>query len=180
MGERKTISKRVRFEIFKRDEFTCVYCGAHPPQAVMEIDHVVPVAEGGGNDIDNLATACWDCNRGKGPVPLDSVPQQLADKAEMVAEREAQLRAYYEILQAKRDRTEGEIWAVAEVFMHRFCDESITRNRFQSIRRFIELLNFYEVLEAMEIAADQMFGRERIFAYFCGICWRKIKEGGGK
>ena len=34
MAERKPISKKTRFEIFKRDGFSCRYCGAHPPEAV--------------------------------------------------------------------------------------------------------------------------------------------------
>src|SRR5947209_7084912 len=68
---RKALSKRTRFEIFKRDGFKCLYCGATPVQKVLRVDHVKPVIEGGSNDPSNLVTSCFDCNAGKGPVPLE-------------------------------------------------------------------------------------------------------------
>lgn len=179
MTERIQIGKRLRFEIFKRDEFTCVYCGAHPPQALLEVDHVHPVAEGGENDEDNLVTACFDCNRGKAAVPLSNVPQPLAEKAAEVAEREAQLRAYYEILQAKKDRKDDELWAIADIFMERYGDDSILRSRLASIRMFLDRLDYFDVVEAMEAATRRMYSKTAAFRYFCGVCWRKIKGDGG-
>jgi hypothetical protein len=62
---RRPISKRVRFAVLERDNFQCRYCGAGAPKAVLHIDHVHPVASGGGNDPANLVTACADCNLGK-------------------------------------------------------------------------------------------------------------------
>ena len=59
---RKAIPKSVRFEVFKRDKFTCQYCGASAPDVILEIDHIRPVSKGGTNDILNLVTACRDCN----------------------------------------------------------------------------------------------------------------------
>lgn len=72
--ERKNLSKKIRFEVFKRDMFKCQYCGKSPikdQDVVLEVDHIVPVAEGGSNEMINLVTSCWDCNRGKGPRKLD-------------------------------------------------------------------------------------------------------------
>ena len=60
------MSKKLRFEVFSRDSFTCQYCGISPPDANLHVDHIIPVAAGGTNDIDNLATACQSCNTGKG------------------------------------------------------------------------------------------------------------------
>ena len=57
VSKRKTIPKTVRFEVFKRDKFTCQYCGQMAPDVILEIDHIKPVAEGGENDILNLITA---------------------------------------------------------------------------------------------------------------------------
>ena len=39
-GVRKQISARIRFEIFKRDQFTCQYCGAHPPAVILQVEVV--------------------------------------------------------------------------------------------------------------------------------------------
>lgn len=48
---RKNITKKMRFDVFKRDTFTCQYCGRVAPDVVLEIDHIKPVAKGGTNDI---------------------------------------------------------------------------------------------------------------------------------
>jgi len=53
------ISKKDRFEIFKRDGFKCGYCGQTPPDVVLEIDHIEPVSKGGSDDIWNLITAWY-------------------------------------------------------------------------------------------------------------------------
>ena len=65
MASRKAISKKVRFSVFKRDLFTCQYCGRKSPDVVLEIDHIKPVCKGGDNSVINLITSCFDCNRGK-------------------------------------------------------------------------------------------------------------------
>lgn len=67
------LSKRLRFEVFKRDNFTCQYCGAKPPDTVLEVDHVHPRSLGGRDLIENLKTACWNCNRGKGAVIIPKI-----------------------------------------------------------------------------------------------------------
>jgi hypothetical protein len=36
MAQRKPISKSVRFEVFKRDNFACQYCGASAPKAYLD------------------------------------------------------------------------------------------------------------------------------------------------
>jgi len=62
---RPVLTKKMRFEVFKRDKFTCQYCGRQAPEIVLEIDHIKPISKGGANDILNLITSCFDCNRGK-------------------------------------------------------------------------------------------------------------------
>lgn len=62
---RKPISKKLRFEVFKRDSFICQYCGKSAPSVVLEVDHIEPVSKGGTNDILNLVTSCFDCNNGR-------------------------------------------------------------------------------------------------------------------
>lgn len=69
-NRRKSTGKRLRFEVFKRDYFTCQYCGVQPPDVVLVVDHVVPVAAGGATTLDNLITACETCNQGKADRPL--------------------------------------------------------------------------------------------------------------
>ena len=58
MAKRKTLSKKIRFEVFKRDSFTCQYCGRSAPDVILEVSGLNPVANGGDNDIMNLITSC--------------------------------------------------------------------------------------------------------------------------
>jgi len=57
---------KLRFEIFKRDNFTCQYCGRKAPNCELQIDHKIPSSKGGKNEENNYITACKECNLGKG------------------------------------------------------------------------------------------------------------------
>lgn len=59
------ISTSVRVDVFKRDNFRCVFCGATSRHTQLQVDHIIPVSKGGRNDLSNLQTLCWECNRGK-------------------------------------------------------------------------------------------------------------------
>ena len=62
---RQPIPRKLRHEVFKRDGYKCRECGASKDETSLEIDHIVPVARGGTNDINNLQTLCRECNRMK-------------------------------------------------------------------------------------------------------------------
>ncbi|MFG2328295.1 HNH endonuclease [Streptomyces sp. NPDC048604] len=66
------VSKRLRYEILRRDNHTCRYCGATAPGVPLRVDHVVPKALGGTDTPDNLVTSCEPCNSGKSSVPPDA------------------------------------------------------------------------------------------------------------
>lgn len=59
------VSKRIRYEVLRRDHYTCRFCGAKAPWVYLEIDHVVPRREGGSDAPHNLQVLCEDCNAGK-------------------------------------------------------------------------------------------------------------------
>lgn len=179
MTKRKSLSKRVRFEVFKRDGFRCMYCGAHPPAVVLHVDHINPVSAGGEDSIDNLITACQPCNAGKSDVPLSSAPQSLASRASEVREREEQIRGFNAVMEAARSRIEDEAWEVAEVWMASHAKASIRKDWLVSIKMFIQRLGFHECLNSMETAVSRQRGQDASFRYFCGICWAKIREHGG-
>ena len=50
------IGKKTRFEVFKRDKFTCQYCGQSAPDVLLEVDHIKPRSKGGPDDIVNYDT----------------------------------------------------------------------------------------------------------------------------
>jgi 5-methylcytosine-specific restriction endonuclease McrA len=59
------ISKRLRYEILRRDGHHCRYCGLGSDEVTITVDHVIPTALGGTDDPSNLVAACRDCNSGK-------------------------------------------------------------------------------------------------------------------
>lgn len=178
MSQRSPLSKRTRFEVFKRDLFTCQYCGAHPPAVVLECDHIIPVAEGGGNDDSNLVTSCFDCNRGKSSVPLEIAPKSLDEKAIEIQEREAQIAGYREVMQKRLDRIEDDMWQVAFALVPNASENGLRRDWLRSIKMFNEKLPLHGVLDAAEHAlAMKRYSEIQRFKYFCGICWNKIREG---
>lgn len=66
--------QRVNFSrrtIYKRDDFTCQYCGCKPGTEELTIDHVVPKSYGGKTTWENCVLSCTSCNARK----ADRVPK---------------------------------------------------------------------------------------------------------
>ena len=61
--KREQISKELREQILKADNYKCVYCGSKSQP--FEIDHVYPFSKGGATIFKNLACSCIKCNRKK-------------------------------------------------------------------------------------------------------------------
>jgi len=175
--KRKPISKKKRFEVFKRDGFVCQYCGAHPPSTILHVDHIDPVALGGSNEIDNLITSCQSCNLGKSATPLTDIPESLKDKAIEIKERELQISGYQAEMQKKRDRINNEKWRIADVLVPGSPQDGMRKDWLLSIAMFTEKLGLFECIEAAEIA-NAKFPRNasKMFSYFCGICWTKLRR----
>ncbi|MBW4623053.1 MAG: HNH endonuclease [Cyanosarcina radialis HA8281-LM2] len=59
------IPPEVRKYIFNRDRYQCQSCGQTQRETELNIDHIIPIATGGTNDISNLQTLCHTCNQQK-------------------------------------------------------------------------------------------------------------------
>lgn len=187
-GNRKPLSKRQRFEIFKRDEFCCQYCGNRPPKVILEIDHIVAVADGGTNDEANLVTSCFDCNRGKSDVPLTRLPASSSQTLEQRREAAEQIAALNQFLMERREAIEFSLVSVGYYWHNKTCPPNkqdcyvFAKEREESVRQFLNHLCEADVLEAVDIAHGR-FPAEwdndfKTWKYFCGVCWRKIKGDG--
>jgi len=177
VSDRRPLSKKVRFDVFKRDVFTCQYCGQRPPAVVLEIDHIVALANGGADTDDNLMTACFDCNRGKGAGSLQCIPLDVQRKAELIAERAAQVAAYDRLLRREKKKREAAIDRVNAIYEATFDGWFLSDSGRRSVRTFLEKLPPSEVEDAMQKACDRK-PHAHAFKYFCGICWNKIKREG--
>jgi 5-methylcytosine-specific restriction endonuclease McrA len=59
------IPPEVRKYVFQRDKYQCQSCGKTSAETELNIDHIIPLASGGSNDISNLQTLCRNCNQQK-------------------------------------------------------------------------------------------------------------------
>lgn len=116
------VSKRVRFEVLRRDGFRCTYCGLTAPEtgAGLTIDHVIPSALGGTDAPTNLVAACRDCNSGKSSaMPDDSMVADSIDAETQrlaVEQRRATVRADMEQMKVVTDAflTVWDGWKMAD------------------------------------------------------------------
>jgi hypothetical protein len=181
---RQQISKKLRFDIFKRDGFICQYCGQTPPNVVLEIDHIIPVKSKGTNDINNLITACFDCNRGKGANNLNLIPEKLKDNIENIKEKEEQYKEYTKVLLKAQKRLNKEIDIVNLKYNEYFKKYELSEQfKKTSLTKFLKKIHYTEVVSAMENACIKFENQknrncqDNAIKYFCGICWNIIKEG---
>lgn len=64
-------------KVFKRDNYTCKYCGAKGKNVILEADHIKPKSKGGSDDLENLNTSCRKCNRKKSNKSLEEFLNQI-------------------------------------------------------------------------------------------------------
>lgn len=176
-GKRRSVSKKIRFEVFKRDGFRCAYCGKMPPEVILEIDHIIPVSKKGTNDINNLIASCFDCNRGKRNIELDRVPSKITENIEVLKEKEDQVMELRRFIKKINARIKRDIDKIDKIYSLYFEGWSMTE-RFKrgTLTYFLKNLPYHEVEDACDIAFNRIAGEESSIKYFCGICHNKIRE----
>jgi hypothetical protein len=149
--KREPLSLRLRFEIFKRDGFQCVYCGATPVQSPLHVDHVIPVAEGGDNKPSNLVTACRDCNLGKSAVPLERKRLAPAITTQADEDHAQQILAYLAI----QRQVEAAKEEVVDVVAQRWEEVvgPLSAEMSNMLRHDVETWPYPKLDEAMRITA---------------------------
>jgi hypothetical protein len=156
MGERKAISKKIRFEIFKRDKFTCQYCGRSAPEIILQVDHITPVAKDGDDDITNLITSCFDCNMGKSDRELsdDAVIQKRKKQLDELQERREQLEMMVEWNKALLNLDKIEIDGLCDVW-HELSGYYLTDSGISNIKKNARRFGYQEIVESMKVSANQ-------------------------
>jgi hypothetical protein len=175
MSERQPLSKRLRFEILKRDGFRCRYCGANSSQVLMHVDHVVPVADGGGDDPANLVTACADCNLGKSDVPLDQSRLNPASPTQSMIDHAEQIRAYMDAV-AEVEQLRVDMTVEIDQKWDRLLGAPMAGPMFKELPYWIGAIGYERVLEAVTIVAGRGLRGERCNRYFFAIL-RNMRDG---
>lgn len=156
--KRKPMSGKLRFEILKRDKFTCQYCGVTATEKLLHIDHIKPVADGGDNNPLNLTTSCRECNLGKGARPLSDngfLKSQHKQLAEM-EDRRQQLELMRQWREELENHAVSEVDIVADAISARseWAPNDKGRN---DLRRLIKKHGIAEVLTAADESFDLYF-----------------------
>ena len=178
------VAKRVRFEVFKRDDFRCQYCGRQTPSVILQIDHIVPRSQGGADEINNLVTSCTDCNLGKSNIPLWK-KRGIDDRVkeiELLRERQEQIEWYEQVKRQLKAEEDASLDQLNQLWSTR-CDSKLSwsGDKLRSVREFLKFLTPHEVSEAIYITAEKdLKDEEARFRYFCGICNNLIDEKIGR
>lgn len=178
MAKRKPISSSVRWSVFQRDGFCCRYCGvqAGAEGVSLTIDHLLPVAEGGDNRIDNLVSACSRCNGGKGAKVIDAIPvgdhvdENTRHRLRSLVETRARIA---EEIQAQEDLDQEIINMKCRAYRSKSTvivpGERVTALKLCTEFGAETLLHWYK------IAAENRVPESRAIAYVCG-CARRTRE----
>ena len=171
--KRKVVSKKLRFEVFKRDSFTCQYCGKKAPDSVLHIDHITPVSKGGKNTLMNLVTSCVDCNLGKGSRTLcyDSAVTASQRQAEMLQERREQIEMMRDWHLSLVDQGNDEVEAVNDLYKALTNGERMISSTYKpEIKKMIDKFGLNCVLESLRDGSDSYADPSMALNKLGGIC----------
>lgn len=177
-----SISRRLRYEILRRDDHACRYCGDRAPDVKLTVDHVIPIALGGTDEPSNLVTACQPCNAGKSASAPDAPIVEgvkddalrwsaaMNEAAAIQAKRREERNAFIEAfdtawLRWRTENGEGDLLPRPDSWK-------------DSVGRLFDFgLEFEVVAEAIDSAMRRRtWGDHGEFKYFCGICWGILRE----
>lgn len=153
-----SLSKKLRFEVFKRDSFTCQYCGMQAPDVILEVDHITPKSKNGTDEILNLVTACFDCNRGKSNKEIndDSVIKKQKKQLDELNERRNQLEMVFKWKEELLKIDDDAINYVVNFFEQKgFLGYELDFNCKNVIRKAYKKYGLQKVIEASEYLYDQ-------------------------
>jgi hypothetical protein len=177
------IPRRLRFEILRRDNHACRYCGRGAPEVVLEIDHVTPEVLGGRTDPANLVTACTECNGGKASVAPDS---PLVEEVAQDALRWGRARrAAIEEWRRGREDLKAKLQPFADAWDNWTADDHLIPRAAHweiSVERWLDHgLTAEDLVDMIPIAMRAPPGGspipiDQIWRYYCGVVWRTLDQ----
>lgn len=177
------VSRRLRFEILRRDNYTCRYCGAKAPDVALQVDHVTPVALGGSDEPTNLVTSCTECNSGKASSSPDAeLVEDVSDTAAVFADA---IEIAVQRRREREDASDAEVRRFREwwdTYTYVNSDDKIplptaweaTIERFLTLGLTLE--DLFKFTDQAMGARLRRGGPHGEFRYFCGIAWNVVKD----
>lgn len=158
---RTALSKKVRFEVFKRDSFKCQYCGKSAPDVVLHVDHINPVSNDGTNDIMNLITSCSECNLGKGAKTLDdnSVIEKQRKQLQELNQKREQLEMMLKWREGLESLDQNIVDVITQKINELIAPSEVNSNGEKTIKTWIKKFSVEEILNAIDAAFESTFCR---------------------
>lgn len=154
---RKPISKKLRFEVFKRDSFTCQYCGKSAPDVILNVDHIKPVKLKGTNDILNLITSCFDCNSGKKATELSdqSVLKKQLSQLDELNEKRNQLELMVKWRDGLKNIDDEYLLVAVKEIEDKIAPHALTDSFKKDLKLAIKKYGINKLLDAVDIAYEK-------------------------
>lgn len=189
MVKRKAISKKMRFEVFKRDSFKCQYCGKSAPEVILHVDHMNPVFEGGKNELVNLITSCEACNFGKGKRKLSDTTAVEKQKAQLdkLNERRIQLEMMMKWREGLSGIEDTKLKYVREKWESLATGYTVNKRGIKTLTQIIKKYPLDVILDSIEISTSQYLESDKdgcytsesigkTFNYIAKICANKKRD----
>lgn len=179
-----SVSKRLRYEILRRDNYACRYCGRAAPEVKLTVDHVIPESLGGrSDDPGNLVAACEDCNGGKASSNPDApLVEDVSADAIRWARAMTQAR---DVLLGETSRRESQRAPFVEAWNVWTCRDwrngeprpvPLPGDWASSVDMILAAGLPVEVLcECVDLAMSRKTVTDP-FRYMCGIAWKKVNQ----
>lgn len=184
------VSRRLRYEVLLRDNHTCRYCGATAPDVKLTVDHVLPVALGGGDEPSNLAAACSECNGGKSAstpgaptvaavaADADRWAAALKEAARRRAERAERTKKWSEVFAKWWEQHTGQrhdLWCRCDG-RHVDCAFALPLDwRYTLEEMRVAGLESRDLVQAVSHTFSRDFYVRSRWRYFCGTAWGLLK-----
>ena len=180
LQKKMTLTKKTRFAIFERDNFSCQYCGRTPQDdgVILEADHAISRADGGTDDTENLVTSCFDCNRGKSKksiAPKLNIKEQLA----ITKEQLSQVQAMTKLISKKR-KLEKEKFAWVDEAIDGYTKAFVSGMKSAVKGAAARGATQTEIVSSVDIALEKFEQKDEFYTndfikYFYGIIRNKLK-----
>jgi len=155
--KRKSLTKKTRFEVFKRDSFKCQYCGACAPEAILVVDHIDPLSKDGADEMMNYITACQPCNAGKSDRTLSDNSVLLKQKGQLdeLNERREQLEMMLKWRDGLKNIDDFQITIVEDAWNTAAVGWTLNDKGLKTAKQYLKKHGLQAVLDAVETAADR-------------------------
>jgi hypothetical protein len=152
------ISKTLQAEVFRRDSFTCQYCGAKAPDVVLEVDEIPQISKVRKTDLSTLLTSCQGCLASRSPDVFEerSPNETQSERLDNLQKRKEQSELLFDWQKELLDQDHPFLSKLAD-YWSELLDEtySFTENGKTALTKLLSDFSFDQIMKGMKIAVNQ-------------------------